>query len=314
LLIKPIVPFEPVSAETVPQGPEWVAQIKWDGVRLLAYYDGQEVRLFNRRRHERTGNYPELLDAGIYGRASSFVLDGEVIALGPDGKPSFHQVMRRDGLRRLDKVTLAAREVPITYMVFDIVYLNGEWLTKQPLSYRLEKLQEIVRPGPHIQPVTSYDDGDALYQATKQHGLEGIVVKKKDSPYLPGEKRDFWRKVKHYRDLIAVVGGFTLNNGIANALLLGLYDEDGRLLYIGHSGTGRLSQQDWRDVTASLKSLVRSTSPFGNKVEREKEAIWVEPCLTVKVKFAEWTPAGYLRQPSIQAFVQIPPEECVFSM
>jgi len=314
MILKPIVPFEPVSSDTIPEGPNWLAQVKWDGVRILTYYDGQEVRLFNRKLNERTGNYPELLDIKTYCEASSLILDGEIIALGPDGKPSFPEVMKRDGIRRMEKVAQAMKGVPITYMIFDILYVNGEWINRESLATRIAKMQEIVKSNSQVQLVTSHDEGEALFKAMEQHGMEGIVMKKKDSPYLIGEKMDHWCKVKNYRDIIAVVGGVTLKNDVVNALLLGLYDGEGRLWYIGHVGTGRLSHQDWRDITAKVKPLVTQDKPFVNKVEREREAVWVNPLLTVKVQFAEWTPARSLRQPSIQAFVEVPIRDCRFEM
>lgn len=311
MLMQPVVPFEPVSTQTVPEGPEWLAQIKWDGVRVLTYYDGQEVRLFNRRLNERTVHYPEVADIKSYTQASSLILDGEIIALGPGGRPSFQEVMRRDGLRIMAKVARAVKEVPITYMVFDILYLNGRWLNNEPLTARQEYLQQWIRAGEKVQLVDSHEEGTVLYQAVREYGLEGIVVKRQDSPYLIGGKSKAWYKIKNYQDIIAVIGGFTLNSGTVSSLLLGLYDQKGRLWYIGHSGTGKLTQQNWHDLTASLKPLIRQDSPFQNRVERERAAVWLQPRLTVKVQFAEWTKALSLRQPSIQAFVEVPPEECL---
>jgi len=270
-----------------------------------------ESKLYNCSLNDGTANNPEVSAINSFTSASSLILDGEIIALGPGGRPSFQEVMKRDGLRIMDKVPGAMQAVPITYMIFDILYLNGQWLHSLPLADRQEYLQEAIRPAEHVQLVTSHEDGAALFQAVQEYGLEGIVVKRKDSPYLIGGKSKLWYKIKNYQDIIAVVGGFTLNNGIVNALLLGLYDQDGKLWYIGHSGTGRLTQQDWRTLTEKLKPLIRADSPFKNRVERERAAVWVQPWLTVKVQFAEWTPALSLRQPSIQAFVEIPPRECL---
>lgn len=314
MLLKPVVPFEPVTTDIIPQGENWLAQVKWDGVRVLTYYDGELVGLYNRKLNERTGNYPELLDIKAYCEATSVILDGEIIALGPAGKPSFNQVMKRDGIRRLENVARAVKAVPITYMIFDILYLNGQWLNSQPLSSRQESLQQVIRPNDYVQVVTSHEEGEALFQAMEEYGMEGIVVKRKDSPYLIGGKKNFWCKIKNYQDVIAVVGGFTLNSGIVNAVLLGLYDQSGKLWYIGHTGTGRLSQQDWRDLTKRLQPLISQEKPFNNKVEREREAFWVKPQLTVKVQFVEWTSTRSLRQPSIQAFVDVQPEECILEV
>lgn len=312
--MKPILPMEPKISVTVPKGEDWISQVKWDGVRILTYYDGQAVRLYNRKPYERTEHYPELIDIKSYCNANSVILDGEVIALGPDGKPSFHEVMRRDGIRRMERVEQVRKVVKITYMIFDVVYYNGEWVDGHPWSNRMEILSSIISPNEYVQLVSSHDNGQALFDVIRQQGMEGILMKKKNSPYLIGEKKDFWLKVKNYRDLIAVVAGYTLRGDIVNALLLGLYDAKGQLWYIGHSGTGKLSNQDWRDLTVKLQGLRVPNRPFVNKPEREREAYWVEPKLTVKIQYAEWTEGRSLRQPSIQAFVDIPPSECIFSL
>lgn len=312
-MLSPIVPMEPKSASKVTDSKHTVSQIKWDGVRILTYWDGSKVELWNRRLNRRTAHYPELLDLTAYCRARSIVLDGEVIALGQDGKPSFHEVMRRDALRKMDKVNLVRHSVPITYMVFDILYCNGEDLLSWPLADRMARLERMVIPTATVQIVDSTVDGTVLYEVTKQHGLEGIVQKRLDSVYRPGEKTGDWVKVKHYRDIVAVIGGFTLNDaGVVNALLLGLYDGSGQLIYVGHVGTGRLSLDGWRRLTALLTPLEVQDRPFTNVPERRVGARWVKPMLTVKVQFAEWTSAMSMRQPSIQALVQVSPEQCLF--
>ncbi|WP_018133285.1 ATP-dependent DNA ligase [Effusibacillus pohliae] len=310
--MKPIVPMEPKSSKTIPGGKEWIAQVKWDGVRLLAYYDGKQVRLYNRKRNERTFHYPELTDIRRYCSAQSVILDGEVISLGADGKPSFREVMRRDGIRRLEKVAQVRKAVPVTYMIFDLIHYNGEWVDRRPFRERTELLASIITPGRHVQLVDSHNDGQTLFDVIRQHGMEGIVVKKTASLYAIGETSDAWLKVKNYRDLIAVIGGFTLNGGTVNAVLLGLYDEAGQLWYIGHTGTGKLSHEDWRKLTERLQRLTTRERPFVNLPERHADAHWVRPRLTAKVQFAEWTEGGCLRHPSIQAFVDAPPEACIF--
>jgi bifunctional non-homologous end joining protein LigD len=312
--LEPVSPFEPASETEIPAGADWIHQVKWDGVRILVYRDDRGCRLFNRKGNERTGNYPELAAVESYCSASSVILDGEVIALGKDGKPSFHEVMRRDGIRRSDRVEAAVQTVPVAYMIFDLLYLDGEWLLKEPLFRRQERLEAVIRPGPHVQLVPSHEDGEALYALMKQQGMEGIVCKRRDSLYTLGGKDRRWVKVKNYGDLIAVVGGFTLNGGIVNAVLLGIYDGRGDLHYIGHAGTGRLTRKDWAEWTVRLQEIERPDNPFKNRHPEMKGSYWVIPKYTLKVQFAEWRwrEGRTLRQPSIQAFVDIPPEQCVF--
>jgi bifunctional non-homologous end joining protein LigD len=312
--LKPIIPFEPVRQENIPVGDAWIYQVKWDGVRILTYCTVEGVFLYNRRLNERTHHYPELSDTTSYSRAASFILDGEVIALADDGKPSFHEVMRRDGLRRMERVKAVQKEVPIYYMVFDILFLNGNWVHQRTLRERLDLLNGILIPNKTVQTVPAHPNGQALFQLMEQQGMEGIVCKKLDSTYVIGGKSENWVKVKNYGDLIAAIGGFTWSGRIVNAVLLGLYDDEARFWYVGHTGTGRLSKTDWRDLTEKLLPLVTEERPFVNKPERHNDAVWVTPIITVKVKYTEWRKqeGRSLRQPSIQAFANIPAAECVF--
>ncbi|QWU17188.1 bifunctional non-homologous end joining protein LigD [Paenibacillus sophorae] len=306
---QPIIPFEPIIADRLPAGEQWIAQIKWDGVRMVSYYDGNSTELINRRGNNRTRQYPELADAGLYCKAGSAILDGEVIALS-GGKPSFHEVMRRDSLKKDSAIASMVRQIPVLYMVFDIVYCNGEWLLDRPLSERQHLLEEMLLPHPHVQAVPSYSDPEALFSTARANGLEGIVCKELTSLYTPGGKDKRWLKRKIIFDLNAVAGGVTFRDGIVNALLLGLYDADERLHYIGHAGTGRLTVKDWRDLTALARSLAIDDMPFASLPQRVKGAFWIKPELVFKIHFVEWNISGTLRQPSIQARVDVSPGEC----
>lgn len=310
--MEPIIPFEPIRRDTVPLGDQWTYQLKWDGVRLLAYRDddGGPIRLFNRRKHERTQQYPELTGPAL-GAASSFLLDGEVIALASDGKPSFHEVMRRDGIRRLDQVPRIREEVPIVYMVFDLLHWNGEWLHKLPLRDRIARLADAIVPGEHVQFVASHPDGQALFDAVRQMGMEGIVCKDLGSAYAPGAKDGRWAKVKNYGDIVAVIGGYTLRDGIVNAVLAGLYRGE-KLVFIGKVGTGKLTVADWRRLTERLTALRCADCPFGERHPDMRGAYWAKPAIAIKIMYAEWRrhEGRNLRQPSIQAIVDVPPELC----
>ncbi|WP_123042874.1 RNA ligase family protein [Cohnella candidum] len=310
--MEPIYPFEPVISETIPTEPHWRHEIKWDGTRILTYHHQHGTKLFNRKQNERTRHYPELLEVPSYCKASSVILDGEVIALAADGKPSFHEVMRRDLIQKLHRVPEMQRSVPITYMIFDVVYCDGEWVNSRPLSERLELLHGIITPNEHVQLVASHGDGASLFEVMRQQSMEGIVCKDLRSAYALGGKDDRWRKVKNYGDVMAAIGGFTLNGGFVNAVLLGQYDGEGKLWYIGHTGTGKLTKAEWRDLTGILTPMMTNSSPFANRPDRHKDAYWVTPKLTAKVQYSEWRwqEGRALRQPSIQSFVNVPPEQC----
>ncbi|MDQ0188590.1 bifunctional non-homologous end joining protein LigD [Alicyclobacillus cycloheptanicus] len=314
--MEPLVPMEPVRVDIIPTGSDWVSQVKWDGVRVLTYAMAGHVELYNRRRRRRTLHYPELVDCKRYCDADAVILDGEVVALGANGTPDFHQVMKRDAIRRFERVPVVQRAVPIHYMVFDILYYNGQWLTDRPFGDRFALLERVIRPSDVVQVVTTTNDGPALYQAMETFDMEGIVAKRVDSTYRIGEKVDTWRKIKRYRDLVAVIGGYTLgDNGVINALLLGMYDEAGALHYIGHVGTGRLTQEEWRSLTTRLQALAAQNRPFAEPPSRSRSGSapvhWVLPVVTVKVHYAEWTRGRSLRQPSVQSITNIPPTACI---
>ncbi|WP_150265426.1 DNA ligase [Paenibacillus tepidiphilus] len=307
--LKPIIPFEPVLAAALPSGSQWIAQIKWDGVRMLCYHDGEETELINRRGNRRTLQYPELAEPRSYCRAGSFILDGEVIALS-GGKPSFHEVMRRDSLRSEAAIRAALPAVPVLYMVFDMLYCDGKWLLDQPLSRRQQLLGELLLPHPHVQNVPSYTDSAQLYTAARTNGLEGIVCKDITSVYAPGGKDSRWQKRKIIADVTAVAGGVTYRDGIVNALLFGLYDDEGKLHYIGHAGAGKMTAADWRRLTELAETLASPLMPFEALPERSKGARWLKPELVFKIHFLEWNPSGTFRQPVIQAQVELPPSAC----
>lgn len=144
-IMNPIIPFEPVRSDQIPIGDNWIYQVKWDGVRILVYRNDDGIRLFNRKKHERTEQYPELIEPG-WASTNSFIADGEVIALASDGKPSFHEVMRRDGIRRLERIPQVRQEVGIVYMIFDLLFLDGEWITHYPSINRQKLLRQTVTP------------------------------------------------------------------------------------------------------------------------------------------------------------------------
>ncbi len=306
--LQPVIPFEPIRAEKPPTAGKWTAQIKWDGVRILTYYEGEQCRLINRKLHDRTRQYPELNEPRSYCTAQSFILDGEIIAFDQE-RPSFTEVMKRDSLRKEPSIERAVKQTPVVYMVYDILYCNGNWVTGQKLSDRQELLKSVLVPGEHVQLVQNYYDPEMLLNVMKQHQMEGIVSKDLDSTYAINGKDSRWQKTKLYKDIHAVIGGVTLRGRTVNSLLLGLY-EQGQLRYIGHAGTGKLSVANWRDLTTRIQPLIVADNSFVNKPMRSQDAIWLRPVLTVKVQFLEWTQRGTMRQPSIQAIVDTPAAQC----
>ncbi|NMI04412.1 DNA ligase [Paenibacillus sp. SZ31] len=310
-MFKPLIPFEPISRATLPTGPQWIAQVKWDGVRMLAYEDGQELRLVNRRLHDRTAQYPELVTPRNLCSGSSYILDGEVIALDPDtGKPSFYHVLRRDRMSRPEGIAQAIHQIPVTYMVFDILFYEGQWVTDQPLADRQRLLHEVLNTAPHVQEVTNTLDAASLLTVMRQHQMEGIVCKDLTSSYGIQGKDQRWQKVKIMHDVSAMIGGVTYRSGIVNAVAIGVYDGP-NFVYIGHVGTGKLNSNTWRELTHQVEPLVRQDRPFHNVPERSAETTWVEPRIGVKVQYMELTHHRTLRHPSIQTFADVTREDCL---
>ena len=300
--LTPVKPFEPVSVDRLPSGGEWIAQVKWDGVRMLSYFDGKEARLINRRLNDRTLQYPEFADPTAYCSGSSFILDGEFIAFD-ENRPSFREIMKRDSLRRSSLIGAAVPRIPVTYMIFDVLYANGDWVTDRPLFRRQALLEEIVRPNERVQLCRNFTDADALFELMGSRRMEGVVCKDLNAAYGIGRKDDRWRKRKIARDLYAAVGGVTYNGNTVNSLLLGVYDESGGFRYIGHAGTGKLKREDWRRLTERIPPIASATMPFSGRPERYKDATWVVPRIVVRVQYMEWTAGGTMRQPSIQAIM-----------
>ncbi len=300
--MNPIIPFEPILAKSIPNSSAWVAQVKWDGVRIITYYDGLNVSLFNRKLHERMLQFPELMEIKRFCAASSVILDGEVIALN-NGKPCFSRVMKRDSVRKASNIANARRTTPIIYMIFDILFYNDQWLLELPLKIRQGVLRQAIIPQEDVQIVENFADGESLFIAIKEQGLEGIVCKDLNSSYLINGKDNRWQKIKNYQDLVAAIGGFTLNGKSISALLLGLFDKERKFHYIGRTGTGKLSQREWAELTRRLQPLIITDSPFVSLPERPAYTYWTEPSINAKIKFMEWTPGKSLRQPTLQALV-----------
>ncbi|WP_424463971.1 ATP-dependent DNA ligase [Pseudoclavibacter helvolus] len=282
---------------------EWSFEMKWDGIRIVAAVDADDVRLRTRNGNDVTVAYPEVVEAVtacLGGRSG--VLDGEIVALDRRSRPDFGRLQARMGLRAARDVERGVKVVPVHFFVFDLLSLEGASLLEHSYSERRALLEGSVseRRGMRIPPAVEGNAQLAL-ASSLELGLEGIVAKKLDSVYRPGRRSDSWIKVKHHRSQEAVVGGWRpgrgRRSGRIGSLLLGLPGDDG-LTYIGRVGTG-FSDRDLERATRELAPLSRTTSPFVDIPAADaRGAVWVEPQLVGEVEFAEWTAGGRLRQPS----------------
>jgi bifunctional non-homologous end joining protein LigD len=284
------------------QEERWAFEMKWDGVRAVVYLDEGGVRILTRNDREVASTYPELAGLGDGAlRARGVVLDGEIVAFDTHGRPSFGELQARMHVQRPSAQLLA--DVPVSLLVFDVCFLDGESLLRTPYVDRRAALVDLDVNGARWATPPAFDgDGAAALAASKAQGLEGVLAKRRDSVYEPGRRSRNWVKVKHIRMQEVVVvgwqpGGGRREGGIGS-LLLGVHDDEGRLVYAGHVGTGFT---DWMldDLMARLRPHERKTSPLATEVPRAqvKDARWVTPALVGEVAFGEWTRDGRMRHP-----------------
>lgn len=283
----------------LPTGADWVYEVKWDGVRVLADTTRGSLRLLSRNGRDVTVAYPELASLEAVQGA---VLDGEVVAL-VDGVPSFAALAERMHVRDATRARALAKRVPVGYVVFDVLQLYGVDLVNLPFTERRSTLERLDLPAPsQLSPV--YDDAGDLVQVTREHGLEGVVAKRRSSTYQVGRRSRDWVKMAHRTTRTALVGGWrpeSTGTGRLGALLLGAPDADGTLRYLCRAGSG-LTGPLGKDVTRLLAPLARETSPFAGPLPAvdARGARWTEPTLRVEVAYLTRMPTGRLRQPVLR--------------
>ena len=284
--------LEPMKAQLIDKpfdDDRWLFEVKWDGIRLVSFIDDGKVRLQTRAGRTVDDEYPQLQAISHLVSARQAILDGEIVAFDEEGRPSFQLLQNR-----------GKEAHPMQYVVFDIVYFDGQRLFKVPLEDRKRLLRDVVRDA----GLLKYSDhvlgqGTDFFKAAQQKRLEGIVAKLRDSPYLPGVRSSAWLKIKAVLQQEVVIGGFTApraSRKYFGALLVGVYEDD-KLVYTGHVGGG-FDERSLAEVYKLMKPLIIKTSPFSGPPPRANEKpTWVKPKLVAEVKFAEWTRDGVMRQP-----------------
>lgn len=304
-----IKPMDPVLYKEIANFPGYHYQVKWDGVRMLTFIRDGQVRLQNKKLNDRTQQYPELgqLSGHIKGREA--IVDGEVVVLDQQGRPSFPRVIKRDFATQPSRIRSMMATLPVVYAIFDVLWVDGQSLVRDPWIKRQQKLLELVEPTPQFHVCESFEDGVGLFAAIQVQGMEGIVAKDLNSPYIYGKKSEYWRKVKNFRQAQFLVGGVTLNQGRVSALLLGAYHQ-GELIYVGSAGSG-LGGQHAQLLQANLSQLQVETAAFVNPPRLPKSSrVWFEPTLGVRIEYLEWTEDFKLRAPVIKEFIAVNSEEC----
>jgi bifunctional non-homologous end joining protein LigD len=297
----PVAPMLASGGEP-PSGPGWAFEFKWDGVRAVAAVAGEHVRLYSRNGNDLTGGYPELavLSGLLEGRV--VLLDGEIVTLGEAGRPDFGLLQQRMHVRS-PSLELVNR-VPVSYYVFDLLDLEGDRLLTQSYQRRRELLAELHLDGtsPLVRVPLQYTDVDGrqLLDVARRHGLEGVVGKRLSSRYEPGRRSSAWIKTALLLTQEVVVGGWTTGQGhragTLGALLMGAYDDQHRLRYLGDVGTG-FTDRMLTDLLGRLVELEQPGSPFDEPVPREhaRRAHWVAPVLVGEVEYRTQTADRRLR-------------------
>jgi bifunctional non-homologous end joining protein LigD len=280
----------------LPTGDGWLFEIKWDGYRAISDVVSGEARLTSRNGNDLTARFPSVargIERAV--RTPNCVLDGEVCALDERGRSSFSLMQQ------------GKPDTPLVYFVFDVLEVDGEPLVDRPLTERRERLEELIdKRSKTVRISETFDDGEALLEAAREQGLEGIVAKRADSRYLAGKRTRDWLKIKTRWRQEFIIAGYTKGQGRRSgrfgSLVLAVR-RDGELEYVGNCGTG-FTEDEIDRLLAKLRPLERSSPPFKTVPKMPKvkkgDVVWVEPKLVCEVEFAEWTHDGHLRAPAYQ--------------
>jgi bifunctional non-homologous end joining protein LigD len=295
----------------------WAFEIKWDGVRAVSHSEPGRLRLHSRNLLDITPRYPELSRLNRALSHHRAVLDGEVVALDAEGRPNFGALQRRMHVTSESAVRRLAKETPVTYIIFDLLWLDGHSLMELSYVERRARLAELELGDGERWRVPDYVTGHGaeLLKATEKQGLEGVIAKRLDSPYEPGRRSPCWLKIKNVDRQEVVIGGWVPGDGKRRdrigALLIGVYDDTGQLRHVGRVGTG-FTEAELDRLADLLRPLEVPDSPFapgGPKIPRT--AVFAEPKLVADVEFREWTEGGQLRAPSYKGLRDDKPAELV---
>lgn len=295
----PVAPMK-ATLGSLPEGDGWAYEIKWDGHRTLAHVSDGEVRLQATAGGDATARWPEVVAIGGAINAGSAILDGEMLVIGEDGRPSFDLVQRRD----------PAKHAAI-FHVFDVLQVDGTDVTSADYLQRRSLLAGLLERGSHWDvPAHRIGDGADLLAATREQGLEGVIAKRTDSTYRAGTRSKDWVKVKNRIRTEVVIGGFTHGSGNRSgtfgALLVGVPDGAG-LRFAGGVGTG-FDQATLESLSADLARLVTDAHPFTDDPPRPiaRTATWVRPERVAVIEIAEFTNDGHVRHASFVSMIESP--------
>lgn len=282
----------------------WAYEFKWDGVRALVYVDRGRVKALTRNDHNLASTFPELRDIGLHLGSRSAILDGEIVALDNENRPNFATLSKRLHVTSKSEIEKLRRSIPASFFAFDVLYVEGRSLLQSSYDVRRAALESLELDGETYATPPSITNlaGTTVLRIARERGLEGVVIKRRNSTYAQGVRNTDWIKVKNFRTQEVVIGGWTdgkgERDGSLGALLLGVPSGDG-LIYVGKVGTG-FTASTRADLLRLLTPLSRKTTPFTEPLSRSETAAahFVRPSVVGEVRFAEWTNDQHLRQPS----------------
>ena len=304
--MKPLRPMLATLSPTIVEGAEWVFEEKYDGIRAVVLREKGRVTIWSRTLQDLTGGFPHVVTNVAALNGGDIALDGELVALDAKGVSRF-QLLQRRGM---------AGAAPTRFAVFDLLEENGRLLLARPLGERRAALERVVRgqDGALFVSRRLVRDGKKAYGEAKKQGWEGIIAKDESSPYQPGVRSPFWRKVKVRKESEFVIGGYTAPKGgrrHLGALLVGLYDKN-VLRFVGKVGTG-FTEETLDMLARKLAPLGTDAPPF-DPAPRMRDATWVRPKLVAQLVYAEWTADGKLRQPAFLGLrTDKAPRDCTWS-
>ena len=293
-----IEPMLARPADKPPASADYVYEVKWDGIRAMISLDEGEVRIRGRNGLDLTKQFPELLIPEQAFRATSALFDGEIVCLEADGRPSFASVIHRMQQKSEGAIERARPKHPAVCYVFDCLYLDGRPIVNEPLMRRREWLQDAIRKDSTYRVSELVDDGAAFLEAVKQMGLEGVMAKQRNSPYVPGKRNDSWLKIKGRRSTECAIIGYTRGKGDRAARFGALHlaqAEGDKWKYVGKVGSG-FDDQSMKGVWTELQKLSPIKRPVKEKPLDDAQSVWIEPKLNCEVEFASLTEDGMLRE------------------
>lgn len=302
-----MVPMLAESTDNIPQGEEWVYEVKWDGIRALITLDEGTITIRSRSGRDVTAQFPELCIPEKAFRAANGVFDTEIVCLDDKGRPEFKQVINRLQASGKNNIERLVRKQPVYCYAFDCLYLDGKSLLNEPLLRRREWLKDLMRKDTPYRISEWVEEGELLLKAARQHNLEGIMAKHRDGRYQPGRRTREWMKVKIHNTADCLIIGYTPGKGNRSEFFGGLHlaeKQNDKLIYRGKAGTG-FDGKTIKEIAALLGDLEKTQKPVDEEVQDEKSTVWVDPRIAIEVGYASLTPDGRFREP---VFIRLRPD------